>query len=127
MTRRWLQSADVEIDETTGALLVQGDVGSTVKSPTSLAGGTKTLATGGVPEPLVGSSTPCQFVWVGARVDGYGVSQNVGPCFVGDAAVQNIPVMLANYEGIVIYIDDAVKLYVRATNDGDGVVYRIFA
>ena len=127
MTRRWLQSADVEIDEATGALLVQGDVGSTAKSPTSLAGGTKTVASGGVPEPLVDSSTPCQFVWVGARVDDYGVSQNAGACFVGDSSDQNIPVMMANYEGIVIYIDDAAKLYVRATNDGDGVVYRIFA
>jgi len=127
MTRRWLQSADVEIDEATGALLVQGDVGSTVKSPTSLAGGTKTVAFGGVPEPLVESSAPCQFVWAGARVDDYGASQNMGPCFVGDAAVQNIPVMMANYEGIVIRIDNAAKLYVRATNDGDGVVSRFFA
>ena len=25
MTRRWLNSADVEIDETTGAILVRGD------------------------------------------------------------------------------------------------------
>lgn len=129
MTRRWLGSADVEIDPTTGALLVMGVLGGgvTMTPPSSLAGGTKTIASAGTVEPLVSSSTPCRFVWVGARVAEDGTPQNAGVCFLGDSAEQHIPIMTANYEGAVIRIDDASKLHLRTTNDGDGVVYHLFA
>jgi hypothetical protein len=127
MTRRWLQSADVEINEATGALAVEGDVNATTVLPTSLSGGEKTVATAGAAEPLVATSTPCQFVWIGARVGDDGVASNSGACFIGNATKQHIPITKANFEGVIIHIDDAAKLYVRAVNSGDGVVYHIFA
>jgi len=98
-----------------------------VASPTSLAGGTKTVPSSATPQPLVATATPCRFVWIGARVDNYANAQNYYPVFVGDAAGQTIPVMPSNYEGFVIRIDDASKLYVRVVNSGEGVAYRIFA
>jgi len=98
-----------------------------VASPTSLAGGTKTVPSSATPQPLVAIPTPCRLVWIGARLDNYGNPQNYYPVFVGDAAVQNLPIMPANFEGLVIRIDDASKLYVRVVNSGEGVFYRIFA
>lgn len=118
MSRRFIQSLDVEYDPTKGSILTD------LASPTAFPGGTK-LVTGG-PEPLVEVSTPCRFVWIGARVDDGGLSLNSSPCFVGDAADQNLPIMQSNFEGMVVRIDDAAKVYVRAVLPGDGVAYRIF-
>ena len=120
MAKRWINSADVEVSPA-GALLTD------MAGCTTLAGGTKTVPSAGTPQPLVAVSTPCRFVWVGARVDAYGNPLNSYPCFVGDSAGQNIPVMPSNYEGLVIRISDASKLYVRVTANNQGVVYRIFA
>jgi hypothetical protein len=52
---------------------------------------------------------------------------NSAPCFIGDSANQNIPVMPSNYEGFVIRVDDASKVYVKVGVGGQGVAYRIFA
>lgn len=95
--------------------------------PTTFLGGTKTVSESDIPEPLVAESTSCQFVWLGARVDGDGVGLNDKPVFVGDAESQNIPIMPTNYEGMVIQVDDAAKLFVKAGADGEGVAYRVFA
>jgi len=119
MAKRWIQSADVEVTAA-GAVL------TALAGCTTLAGGTKTVPSAGTPQPLVAGSTPCRFVWVGARVDAYGNPLNSYPCFVGDSAGQNLPVMPSNYEGLVIRIDDASKLYVRVTINNQGVVHRIF-
>ena len=128
MSRRWIQSASVEINDQTGALLVEGTVGGEgVSPPTSLAGGTKTVAATGTPEKLVAVATPCKFVWLGARVDANGTAINTKPLFVGDSGNQNIPLLADNFEGLVIQIDDASKLYVKVGVNGEGVAYRIFA
>lgn len=128
MTRKWLGSADVEVTDD-GAIVVQilgGDGGGTTP-PSALAGGTKTVAAAATPEKLVASATACKFVWIGARVDGNGTAQNTKPVFIGDADGQNIPITPANFEGFVIQIDDASKLYVKVGVNGEGVAYRIFS
>lgn len=120
MARRWINSMDVEVSDS-GAPLFD------VAGCSSFVGGTKTVASTATPEKLVATATPCRFVWVGARVDAVGNPLNTRPCFVGDAAIQNVPVMPSNYEGVVIRIDDASKLYVKVGIANQGVVYRIFA
>ena len=121
MARRWIGSIDVEYDAGKG-LILTGQA-----SPTSLVGGTKTVSSAATPQPLVATPTPCCFVWIGARVDNSGNPQNIQPVFIGDAANQNIALMPANYEGFVIRIDDASKLYLRVVTANEGVFYRIFA
>jgi len=111
---------DVEVGEN-GAPLFD------VAGCASLVGGTKTVASTSTPEPLVATSTPCRFVWIGARVDSDGNPLNTKPCFVGNAANRNIPVMPSNYEGVVIRVDDALKVHVKVGVNGQGVEYRIFA
>ena len=127
MTRRFLQSADVEIDPTTGAILVRGDSSTSTAPPSSLAGGTKTVVAAATPEPLVAVSTPCRCVWVGPPCDADGVGTNTKPGFLGDSVNQNMPLLPNSVSGVVLSIDDASKLHVRVGIDGEGVVYRIFA
>lgn len=127
MTRRWLQSADVEIDPATGALLVRGDSSTTTAPPSSLVGGTKTVAAAGTPEPLVDTATPCRCVWVGPLCDANGVGTNTKPVFLGDAANQNMPLLPSSVSGVVLSIDDASKVYVKVGGNGEGVAYHIFA
>jgi len=120
MAKKWLHSVDVEVDQSGRPLFGIGGC-------SSMAGGTKTVAAAATPEPLASESTPCRLVWLGARVDGDGNPVNSKPCFLGDADNQNIPVLPSNYEGLVIRIDDAAKVYVKVGVNGEGVVYRIFA
>ena len=127
MTRRWLQSADIEIDPTTGALLVRGDSGTTTAPPSSLVGGTKTVAAAGTPEPLAGTSTPCRCVWIGPLCNADGVGTNTKPVFLGDSNNQNMPLLPSSVSGVVLSIDDANKVYVKVGANGEGVAYRIFA
>ena len=127
MTRRFLQSADVEIDPTTGAILVRGDSSTSTAPPSSLAGGTKTVAAAATPEPLVAVSTPCRCVWIGSLCDADGVGTNTKPVFLGNNANQNMPLLPSSVSGVVLSIDDASKLYVKVGVDGEGVAYRIFA
>ena len=128
MTRRWLGSADVEIDPASVALLVKGDLGGgSVTPPTSLVGGTKTVASAAVAEPLVAVPTPCRCVWVAPVCDADGAGTNTKPVFLGDAANQNMPLAPTSISGVVLAIDDASKVFVKAGADGEGVVYRVFA
>ena len=120
MAKKWLPAADVEMDE-------NDRVGVFVPIPTTLAGGTKTVAAAATPEALVGASTPCKFVWIGAPCDGDGASTNTKPAFIGDSASQNIPLLVANFEGVLIAVDDAQKIYVKVGVNGEAVAYRIFA
>jgi hypothetical protein len=46
--------------------------------------------------------------------------------FVGDFSEQNIPVLMTNYEGIILAIDDANKVYVKVSANSESVNYRIF-
>jgi hypothetical protein len=78
MSRRWLNSLDVEFDAEKGSILTDQ------AAPSRLPGGTKLVSQSNVPEPLVATSTPCRFVWLGARVHSSGTPLNTAPCFVGD-------------------------------------------
>jgi hypothetical protein len=128
MTRRWLGSADVEIDPATGALLVKGDFGGdSMAPPTSLVGGTKTVASATVAEPLVAVSTPCRCVWVAPLCNADGAGTNTKPVFLGDIANQNMPLAPGSISGVVLSIDDANKIFVKVGVNGEGVAYRIFA
>ena len=127
MTRRWLQSADIEIDPETGAILVRGDSSTSTAPPSSLAGGTKTVAAAATPEPLVAVSTPCRCVWIGSLCDADGVGTNTKPVFLGNSVNQNMPLPPSSVSGVVLSIDDASKLYVKVGVNGEGVAYRIFA
>ena len=119
MTRRAMISADVAT--TASGLAVTGP------PIESLAGGTKTVTSAATPEKLLASSRPCRAVWFGAPMDANGDATNTKPVFIGDADSQNIPIVTSNFEGIVISIDDAGKLYVKVGADGEGVVYRVLA
>ena len=92
----------------------------------AFAGGTKTLNAAATPEALVASVTPAFRVWVGAPLDADGNPTNTKPAFLGDADGQNIPVMPANFEGVLLGIDDAAKVYVKVGVNGEGVAYRVF-
>lgn len=122
MAKRWLQATDVMVDDETGALLVAADV----QAASEITSGQKT-GTAGVAVALVAASTPCKFVWVGARVDSNGNVQNTKPVFVGGQDGQVIPVMPNGVEGLVIQIDDAAKLYIKPGVTGQGVSYAVFA
>lgn len=126
MTRRWMQSADVEIDEATGAILVRGDSSITTSPPSSLIGGTKAVAAAGTPESLVDTSTPCCCVWVGPLCDANGVGTNTKPVFLGDSNNQNMPLLPTSISGVVLSIDDASKVFVKVGANGEGVAYRVF-
>ena len=127
MTRRWLNSADVEVDETTGALLVRGDSSTTTAPPSSLAGGIKNVASAGTPEPLVATPTPCRCVWIGPPCDADGLGTNSKPVFLGNSDNQNMPLLPGSVSGVVLSIDDAGKIYIKVGIDGESVAYRIFA
>lgn len=90
-------------------------------------GGTKTVAAVATPEKLVALSTPCFGVWIGARVTSESVASNTKACFIGDSASQNIPITVANFEGVYIPINDASEVYIKVGVNGEGVCYRIFA
>ncbi len=126
MTRRWLQSADVDVDETTGAILVRGDSSTTTAPPSSMAGGTKTVAVANTPEPLVGVATPCRCVWIGPLCNADGVGTNTKPVFLGNSVSQNMPLLANSVSGVVLSIDDASKVYVKVGVNGEGVAYRVF-
>jgi len=119
MTRKWINSADVEVSAA-GAVLTDA------AGCSSMVGGTKIVALAATPEKLVANPTPCRRVRIMSRVDANGLPLNTKPCFVGDSAGQNIPVMVSNYEGVIVPIDDASKVYVKAGANGEGVNYRIF-
>ena len=120
MAKRWINSLDVEVGPNGAPLF---DMAGCM----SFVGGTKTVSSTATPQALVAASTPCRFVWIGARVNSDGNSLNTKPCFIGDAANQNIPILPSNFEGVVIRIDDASKLFVKVGVANQGVVYRIFA
>ena len=93
MTRRWLGSADVEVNEATGAILVQGDASTTTAPPSSMVGGTKTVALASTPQALVATPTPCRCVWIGPLCNADGVGTNTKPVFLGDSTNQNMPLL----------------------------------
>jgi len=89
--------------------------------------GTLAVADAGTPEPLVEEPTPCKRVWIGAPCDALGAAENTRPAFIGGEAAQTIPLVPSNYEGFVIDIDDAAKLFVKVGVDGQSVRYAILA
>ena len=127
MTRRWLGSADVEVNEATGAILVDGASDSGTAPPTSMVGGTKTVTPAATAQALVATSTPCRCVWIGPLCNTDGVGTNTKPVFLGNSANQNMPLLPSSISGVVISIDDANKIFVKVGVNGEGVAYRVFA
>jgi hypothetical protein len=127
MTRRWLGSADVEVNQATGAILVEGISGGGTSLPTSMVGGSKTVTPAATPQALVATSTPCRCVWIGPLCNADGVGTNSKPVFLGNSANQNMPLLPNSISGVVISIDDASKIFVKVGVNGEGVAYRIFA
>jgi len=129
MSRRWLGSADVEVNDETGALLVEGEFGGGgASAPASITAGEKTVASAATPEPLVGSATPCRRVWVGAPVaQASGAAENTRCVLIGGSGGQQMPLMPSNFEGFFLDIDDAQKLYAKVGADGEKVRYAILA
>jgi hypothetical protein len=120
VAKRWIGNVDVSVDD--DGLLTVG-----AAPPETFVGGTKTVASAATAEPLVGTPTPCRAVWIGARISPVDAVVNTASCRIGDNASQNIPITQNNFEGMVIPIDDAAKLYVKVQSNGEGVAYRIFA
>ena len=120
MAKRWINSMDVEVGAN-GAPLFD------VAGCSSFVGGTKTVSSTTTPQALVSTLTPCRFVWIGARVNSDGNPLNTKPCFIGNSSNQNIPILPSNFEGVVIHIDDASKVFVKVGVANQGIVYRIFA
>lgn len=116
---QWIKTATIAVDPDDGAQLVD------ITAPSIFTGGSKTLAQAGVAEPLVSEPTPCRFVWVAAPINDDGNATNTKPVFLGDFDNQNMPLLKGNYRGVVVRIDDASKIYLRAIAAGEGVVYRI--
>ncbi|NQU76015.1 MAG: hypothetical protein HQ546_06875 [Planctomycetes bacterium] len=104
---------------------------SKISCPTSMvgtaAGTPHPIAAAATPAQLVTASTACRFVWIGAPcVAATGVAVNTTPAFIGDVTNQCIPLLPNNFEGVIIHIDDASKIYVKVGVNGEGVHYRIF-
>ena len=127
MPRRWLNSADVEINQATGAILVESACDSRMTPPTSMTGGSKTVTPAATAQALVATSTPCRCVWIGPLCNTDGVGTNTKPVFLGNSVNQNMPLLPNAISGVVISIDDASKIYVKVGVNGEGVAYRIFA
>jgi len=83
-----------------------------------LLDGTKAVASAGVPERLVASSTFTRAVVVGALL------ANTGTVYVGDATPA---AELDAGDVIILPIDDPYKLYVDAAVDGEGVWYTLLS
>jgi hypothetical protein len=189
VTRKWLNSQDVEVDAASGALLVELLTDSSgallVKLLSDAAASPGTLSASGLCTP-VAAGTPMQlipawatatvyapgnvrldtdsttwvclvahtsgtgtfgadrvaqptywqqivsskFVWIGAPVSAMGVALNQQPVFIGAfniANEPNIPITVANFEGMPVFISDPSKIFVQSGHVGDGVVFRIFA
>jgi anti-sigma factor RsiW len=97
-----------------------GDSGA----PTTIISGRKTIATAGVRETLVASSTPAKQIVITA------LNSNTGEIWVGDNTVsgdagsQKGNPLFAG-ESIVLEINDAQKVYLDATVNGEGVTFNI--
>jgi hypothetical protein len=101
---------------------------------TRFSGGTKAGATT-VATQLIATATPCRRLWIGPRrnlTTGTvgstlkGAVFNTDVVFIGDSAGQNLPIQTTS-DGVVIAIDDASKIWIRAVVSAEGVDYRILA
>lgn len=110
------------------SIIAQRGVATTFGSPTQ---GSLVLS-GTAAEQLVGTSTPCNGVWIGAPTAAHTQGANTGTIMVGftaGAAGANLeggrPLANDNYDGFLILIDDASKIYIEGAS-GDGVEYQIY-
>ena len=78
------------------------------------------------PVALVASSTPCLGVWVGAPVDSAGAATNTAPVMTGESEAQYRPVVMSNFEGFFIPIDDANKVMLKSLNGTQTLNYEIW-
>lgn len=118
MTRRPIQAADVDVDA--------GGIMHMTAGLTLLETGTATIAATGVPQALVGASTPCALVVLTAPVDGDGVPTNTQLAWAGltGAGLQVRPIFTTGAE-VWMYFDDAADLFLVGTL-ADEVNYEIY-
>jgi hypothetical protein len=110
----------VLVADESGAIL---SLGST-KQVTSITSGRKVVSSAGTAEPLVAASTSCKKVDIQAETDNTGVIA-VGDSAVIASAATRTGVALAKGQFYSIEIDDAAKIYLDTTVNGDGVTYNI--
>ncbi len=115
----WLGLAQLRIDATRRSIQVDQ------APPSTFVGGIKRTDRDNTAEPLVKEPTLCRSVWIGVPANERGRAINKFPVYIGDAKDQNMALLMTNYQGFVIPIDDASKIHVRAPAAGEQVVYRI--
>ncbi len=98
-------------EQTDGTLIPLQRVASTAVPASILCGENADVDT--TAEQITADSTPCQEVLVQAR------KANTGTISVGNASTQ--PIELAAGESIAIPVDDANKVYVKASADNQAV------
>jgi hypothetical protein len=113
-----VETADFLFDTQTGAMLVKS------APVTTFAGNTKTVSPAAAAS-LVAASTPCQAVWIGARMNNDGTPTNTNPVFIGDVTNQTMALAKDDFKGFLIPIADAFTIYIRPVTAGEGVAYRI--
>ena len=117
----------IRVDPTTGALLVDQPSGSgnNPLTPSSITEGSKVVSIAGTPETLVGTSTPCKYVFLQAYLSNtdnvaFGGSATVDPSGTGDGT------LLEPGDSCTVFISNAQKIFLDAVVSGEGVRYNIF-
>lgn len=88
------------------------------------ARGVKTVAAADTPEAIAVSVGPVSAVWVGAPVDpDTGLATNTKTVCVGPAGGELIPLLPDDHKGYIIPVERLDALFVKATVDGESVVF----
>lgn len=87
------------------------------------------LAVGDATVPFSATSVPCSAVWVGAPTAAHEAgAANTATILVGNSAVSNVeggrPILIDDYKGVLILVDDLSKLYATGTEAGDVLEYQ---
>lgn len=107
-----------------------GSILSAVGIPTVITGGEKTVGAAATPDAIVGTSTPCKFVWIGAPVtQSTGAAENTKLAYIGGtgAGNQRIPLTPANFEGFFLKVADAAAVFAKVGVNGEKVRWLAFA
>ena len=111
------------------ALTNDGEMKTGITPPSAIVGGVKTVTTAGTAEQLIATSTECQYVVISA------LPTNTGTIYVGGSSVlastmTGIPLTVPEDGNsikvptqIIVPIDNVSKIYIDATNEGEGVSF----
>lgn len=124
-----LGSVEIQDKDGTNRLVIDGDGKIGVSSPSTVAGGVKTVTTAGTGLQIISASTPSQYVIITALL------ANTGTIYVGGADVDKTTMngialtVAADKDGIkipgscIIPINNANKIWIDATVNGNGVSF----